>query len=258
MQVIGLCRFSYPAIGGFQVEHDSLEERIAYLYADARMKERFRMLEMVALPCLRAQTDQNFTLVVVIGNSLPPEHIKRLQELTADIPQVQIRALPPGNHRQVMKEVLNEARNDLCAPCLQFRHDDDDAVSVDFIERLRQTTTDCHGLIARNKTLAIDFCKGFTARFEPDGIYATEVHRPYFVAAMGMYIAGGCKQSIMNFAHQKIARFMPSITIQDAPMFVRTLNGYNDSRQKNAQEPELIRLTSEQEAEFEARFAIRV
>gem|GEM_PF-2312964 len=22
MQVIGLCRFSYPAIGGFQVEHD--------------------------------------------------------------------------------------------------------------------------------------------------------------------------------------------------------------------------------------------
>ena len=26
MQVIGLCRFSYPAYGGFQVGHETLEE----------------------------------------------------------------------------------------------------------------------------------------------------------------------------------------------------------------------------------------
>jgi hypothetical protein len=42
MEVIGLCRFSYPAIGGFQVEHETLEERIAFLYADKRLEERFR------------------------------------------------------------------------------------------------------------------------------------------------------------------------------------------------------------------------
>ncbi|AUQ71894.1 putative rhamnosyl transferase [Phaeobacter inhibens] len=256
MQVIGLCRFSYPAIGGFQVEHDSLEARIAYLYAQARLEERFHLMETVALPCLRAQTDPNFTLVIVIGDSLPEVHIARLRALTADMPQVKIRALPPGPHRQVMKQVLNDARHDPGAPCLQFRHDDDDAVSVDFVERLRQTAQDCQPLIARNQTLAIDFCKGFTARFQPDGIYAAEVHRPYFVAAMGMYVAGGCKQSIMNFAHHKIARFMPSITIPDAPMFVRTLNASNDSRQKGAKEPELTRLTPEQEGAFEARFAI--
>ncbi|MFV1599204.1 MULTISPECIES: putative rhamnosyl transferase [unclassified Phaeobacter] len=257
MQVIGLCRFSYPAIGGFQVEHDTLDERIAYLYAEARLKERFDLLERVALPCLRAQTDQDFTLVIVIGESLPAPHRARLRDLTADMPQVQIRARPPGNHRQVMKEVLNTARNDLSAPCLQFRHDDDDAVSVDFVERLRQTAGQCQGLIAQNQTVAIDFCKGFTARFASDGIYAAEGYRPYFVAAMGMYVAGNCKQSIMNFAHHKIARFMPSITIPDAPMFVRTLNAYNDSRQKGAREPELSRLTPAQEGEFEARFAIR-
>ncbi|APG45827.1 putative rhamnosyl transferase [Phaeobacter porticola] len=258
MQVIGLCRFSYPALGGFQVEHDSLEARIAYLYGEARLEERFHLMETVALPCLRAQTDQDYTLVVVIGDSLPSRHVERLRNLTADIPQIQIRALPSGTHRQVMKQVLNEARTNINAACLQFRHDDDDAVSVDFVERLRQTAADCPGLIARNQTLAIDFCKGFTARFDADGIYATEVHRPYFVAAMGMYVAGGCKQTIMNFAHHKIARFMPSITIPDAPMFVRTLNSYNDSRQKDAKEPELTRLTARQEGEFEARFAIRL
>ena len=32
MQVIGICRFSYPAEGGFQRLHESLEERCAYMY----------------------------------------------------------------------------------------------------------------------------------------------------------------------------------------------------------------------------------
>ena len=39
MQVIGLCRFSYPAFGGFQVEHETIEERIADLYGAARLEE---------------------------------------------------------------------------------------------------------------------------------------------------------------------------------------------------------------------------
>ena len=50
MQVIGLCRFSYPGIGGFQIEHDSLEDRIAFLYAPERLEERFRFFECFTLP----------------------------------------------------------------------------------------------------------------------------------------------------------------------------------------------------------------
>ncbi|MCP3879258.1 MAG: hypothetical protein GY701_12850, partial [Sulfitobacter sp.] len=50
MQVLGLCRFSYPALGGFQVGHDSTADRIAYLYDPARLEERFRLFETVALP----------------------------------------------------------------------------------------------------------------------------------------------------------------------------------------------------------------
>ena len=57
MQVIGLCRFSYPGEGGFQVAHASLEKRIAYLYAPERLEERFRFLECFNLPSIRAQLD---------------------------------------------------------------------------------------------------------------------------------------------------------------------------------------------------------
>ena len=127
MQVIGLCRFSYPAIGGFQVEHDSIEERIAFLYGEARLEERFRLFETVALPCLRAQTDPDFDLIVVIGDSLPAHHEARLRDLVAGMPQVRIEKHPPMPQRAVMKDILNKARRDPDKPCLQFRYDDDDA-----------------------------------------------------------------------------------------------------------------------------------
>ena len=71
MQIIGFCRFSYPAEGGFQVEHDRIEDRISYLYATARMEERFRHFETLCLPGLRAQSDPDFLLLVLVGRAMP-------------------------------------------------------------------------------------------------------------------------------------------------------------------------------------------
>lgn len=257
MQAIGLCRFSYPALGGFQVEHETVDERIAYLYAEDRLEERFRLMETVALPCLREQTDPDFELIIVIGDSLPAVHRTRLHDMTAGMPQVRIVSEPPRPQREVMKELLNTARKDPSKPCLQFRHDDDDAISVDFIERLRQTVRDCAGLIRDNRAVAVDFNRGYVAEVGPDGIAATETVRSLYVASLGMYVAGNCGLTIMNFAHEKIGRFMPVVSLSDAPMWVRTHNSYNDSRQKKVKPVPVEPLTKEQKAEFAMRFAVR-
>ncbi len=257
MQVIGLCRFSYPAIGGFQVEHDSLAERIAFLYGEARLEERFRLFETVALPCLRAQSDPDFDLIIVIGDSLPTHHEARLRDLVAGMPQVRIEKHPPVRQRALMKDILNAARRDPAEPCIQFRYDDDDAVSLDFIERLRGAVSDCAGLVARHRSVAIDFNMGYVAEFGAEGIAATEIHRPYYVAALGMYVRGGSPVTIMNFAHEKILRFMPTITFSDAPMFVRGHHTSNDSRQKPVKPVPVTPLTPELIEDFEIRFAIR-
>lgn len=256
MQVIGLCRFSYPAIGGFQVEHDTIEERIRYLYAHARLEERFRLFETVSLPCLREQTDQDFDLIVMIGESLPKQHVTRLRDLIANLPQARVVIEPPRPQREVMKEALQNARRDPSKPCLQFRHDDDDAVSVDFIERLRAAADGCPGLLEQHRAVAFDFNRGYIAEMGKDGIAAAELFRPYYVAAMGMYVAGGAKQTIMNFAHNKINQFIPTVTFTDCPMFVLSHNGFNDSRQKKVKPVAVTPLTSEEQGEFAARFAI--
>ncbi len=256
MQVIGLCRFSYPAHGGFQVEHDTIDERIAYLYAEDRLEERFRLMETIALPCLRQQTDQNFDLIVVIGDQLPKHHVEPLHDICTGMPQVQIQAHAPEKQRPIMKQILNQARRDPSRPCLQFRYDDDDAVSVDFVRLLREACDDTAGLRDRFRTVAFDWHNGYVAEVGKSGIQAKQLYRQLYVASLGMFVRGDDAMTIMNFAHEKLNRFMPVVSYGDDPMWVRSHNGYNDSRQKKVRPIPVEPLTPELKSDFEARFAI--
>ncbi|WP_425083519.1 putative rhamnosyl transferase [Ruegeria profundi] len=259
MQVIGLCRFSFPALGSFQTEHETLDDRRRHLYSPARLEERFRLFESSTLPCFREHTDEDFELLVVIGDCLPKDAYDRLHDLTADVKQVRIVQESPRadkSHRHIMKDILNAARKDPDQPCIQFRHDDDDAVSVDFVERLREAARDSKGLMERNTIVGIDFNQGFFARLNADGITAKPTHKPLLGVGLGMHIAGGCKQTIISFTHHRMGRFMPIVSYTDAPMWVRSLNGFNDSRGARNYDRELSALSPELEGEFIARFAI--
>jgi hypothetical protein len=151
----------------------------------AGWKNDFDFFEIVALPCLRHQTDAEFDLVIVIGDSLPKHPRDRLHDLTSDMPQVQIISYPPGKHRTIMQDVLNAERKDPSQPCLQFRHGDDDAVSVNFIERLRSAVEECEGLVRENLTVAFECNRGFVAELGPQGVSATGMFRPFLAVALG-------------------------------------------------------------------------
>lgn len=258
IQVIGLCRFSYPALGGFQVEHETIEDRIAYLYAPERLEERFALFESVALPGLKAQTDPDFEFMIVVGDQMPVAARRRLDDLVADMHQAHIIALPPGRQRDVMKDVLRAARVDPSRGCIQFRFDDDDAVAVDYIARLRQAVEDTAGLCADNKTVAFDWTQGMMCEFGADGIKITPTDRQLFVAALGMHIRGKCPQTIMSFGHIKLAKFMPTIRFPKPLMYLRGINGYNDSRQKGEKPIPMEWATDDDVLMLRERFAIDV
>lgn len=257
MQVIGLCRFSYPALGGFQVMHETIEERCAFLYDPARLEQRFRYFETLTLPALRAQTDADFTFLVVIGDTLPAMWRDRLRDGLADVPQAILRELAPGRHREVMKAAINSVVEERDAPSLQFRLDDDDAVSIRLVERLREVAGECAGLIAANRHVAIDFNQGFIARPDADGLRAEPVIEPFNTAALAISVRPGVRQTIMNFSHHKLARNMPVITVPGEDMYIRGHSDMNDSRQKtNIRRYRLDLVTPEDEAHFRRVFAI--
>ena len=259
MQVIGLCRFSYPAEGGFQVDFSTMEEKLAYLYAPARMEERFRTFETLTLPPLRAQTDPNFDFIVLIGDSLPLAHRERLEGLLADIPQAKLFVFPPKPHRDIMKRIINKVRVFDGMPCLQFRMDDDDAVSIDFVERLRDVADRLAPLAEGRNLIAIDFNRGFLAEAHAGGLDVAETQTPYTTAALALYVSPESRQTIMNFAHNKLPQAMMTVTFTDEDMLVRGYNSYNDSRQgPHVSQPKLVTLDAEGEAYFKARFNIDV
>jgi hypothetical protein len=196
--------------------------------------------------------------LIVIGDQLPRQHRDRLHDLTAGIAQIRIIEESPRAQREVMKEIFNTARKDPAAPCLQFRHDDDDAFAVDFIERLRAAARDAAPLAEQHKAITFDWPKGFVAEFGPKGIAATEIFRPLYPAAMGMLIRGNSPLTIMNFAHEKISRFMPCVSYAEPPMFVRSHNSSNDSRQKKVRAVPVKPLTHQQVQMFRDRFAIDI
>ncbi len=256
MQVIGLCRFSYPALGGFQVEHQSLEDRTAYLYAPERLEERFRTFEAFTLPALTAQTDPDFTFLIIVGDSLPEAYRARLDALLSDLPQAVVQAHPPGPHRQVMQEAINSVRR-AKGPSLQFRMDDDDAVAVTYVDKLREAARDVRGLLRNHRHIAIDFNQGFVARPGPDGIAATPTHQPYTTAALALMFRPEVPLTVMNFAHAKVGRRMPTVTFSGEDMLVRGHNDFNDSRQKDGVKPvKLTPLDATGEAHFRATYNI--
>lgn len=257
MQVIGICRFSYPGLGGFQIEHDSIEERMAFLYAPERLEERFRFFECFTLPCLKAQIDPDFTFLIVVGESLPAAARARLEALVAGMDQVVIQAHAPGPHREVMKAAINSVRTPGPEPCLQFRLDDDDAVAVSFVARLRQSAERVAGLMEDHRHIGIDFSRGYIARPGPQGIAAAPIQQPFWTAGLALMFRAGVNVTVMNFAHQRVPRKMPSLSFPEEEMMLRGHNDFNDSRQGPGVKPvTLTPLDAAGEARFRALYDI--
>lgn len=233
MRTVGICRFSYAGQGGFKGDHGDGAELAAYLYSPERMEERFRLFEAITLPCIAKQTDPDFTFLIITGKWFPAEHLKRLTELTANIPQCQIRQYPPRPHRMIMARAINHWRAEPDEPCLQFRLDDDDAMALSFVEKLKQTATDLSAIRTRHSSIAIDYNQGYVFTAGVEGVKLWPYRYPYSAIALGMIVEAGNSDTIMSYGHQNLWKTMPTMTFTGKDMMLRGHNDFNDSRLKS-------------------------
>lgn len=256
IQMLGLCRFSYLGGAGFQIEHDTIEQRRAFLYEPARLARRWFWFENVALPGLIAQTDPDFTLVVMTGPDLPEPYLGMLRDLAATVPQIELELVEPM-----------EAHLDACmaaiAPHVEpsadivghFRHDDDDAVSVDYIAAARADFPLVQLAFARSRRASIDYPRGLVLHADDKGlrIEARMIHNA--VAGLTIYLGPELPRSAVHYAHWKLALSMPGLVLGSQPRFVRVLHGDNDSGAVGASYPWRIG-TAEAEAMLADRFRL--
>lgn len=257
MRVIGLCRFSYVGYGGYKNDHEDLETRRAYLYAPDRLEERFRLFETICLPSVIGQTDKDFSLAIVTGECLPEQYLERLLALTAPLPNVAVLMKPPGRHRSVMSRALNFMREDYGQPCIQFRLDDDDAMAVDFIARIKQAAENTRAIWQNAPMMTIDYNRGFVYEATADGLAISPDRHQYSALALGVVIPAGSSATIMKYGHHMLWKETLTLTFPDQDMFLRGYNGFNDSRSKGGgRQKSFAPITAEQAAHIRNRFNV--
>ncbi|AHM03931.1 hypothetical protein roselon_01549 [Roseibacterium elongatum DSM 19469] len=231
VQVQGLCRFSFPCTGGFKKYHEDLEERRAALYSPIRLDQRLTWFEHVALPALRAQTDKDFTLHLLLGEDFPQPWRDRLMRLIADLPQIVPVFRAAGDHRSVCREVLWAGRDPQAATVAEFRLDDDDAVAVNYVQSLRRNWPRVRKLVSATGRLALDQGKGMVLEACDTGAIVPHLFLTMcWTPGLALYLRPDDTGTIMDFPHHKIWHRVPFVSLTEQVMFIRGDHATNDAR----------------------------
>ncbi|WP_306130860.1 glycosyltransferase [Roseovarius sp. MMSF_3350] len=256
MRAIGICRFSYPALGGFKRMHDTVEEREAYLYAPERMDLRFRHFETLTLPSIAAQKDKRFTFLVLTGERMPKPYWDRLNDICAPVEQISIVTAEPMKHRTAMQiAIQRELAEGKDEESLQFRLDDDDAVGTNFIRGIRRTARLAGKLRDGWQNMVIEYSRGYSVKLTPEGILAQEIQGQFLACGLAVLFRPGDPRTVMNYGHHKLHHTMPTLIEPETAMYLRALHDDNDSHARISTEG-LAPLTDDQRAFFKDRFNV--
>ncbi|HRM73090.1 MAG: hypothetical protein KBG46_05645 [Paracoccus sp.] len=226
--ILGVCRFSMLGRGDWKAYRNKADDQLEDIYrqkADElftaeRMTARLATFEHLTLKSLRNQSDPEFRLLVVSSDRMPIEYRQRLTEICAATPQVILKFVPPQHITDIIRAVI--AEYELNFPdVVQFRLDDDDCVSKDYIRRLRRHAA----CMWRNAHFAISFPSLYYCVTDgpTEGIY--NWHSPFFSAGTAVRHSS---RTVFDYGHYKIPQHLVAVTDPHFPCIV-THRGDNDT-----------------------------
>lgn len=231
--IIGVCRFSMLGRGDWKAykgkTDDELEavyeEKAAELFEKDRIKHRLATLEHLTLRSMRYQSDQNFQFLVVSSDRMPRVYRKRLETICAEVEQVVLRFVEPMHISDVIHRHFSELNINM-EDVIQFRLDDDDCVSKDYIRRLRRHASG----MWRNANFAVSFPSIYYCVTDgpTEGIY--DWYSPFFSAGAAVRHN---RRTVFDYGHYKIPHHLVAVTDPHFPCIV-THSGNNDTPRHEA------------------------
>lgn len=231
-QVVGLCRFSFVSNGGFQYRFDSPDEATRALFRDHRITRRLEMFERMLVPSLAAQTDPDFTLVILTSDRLPTPYLERLRAAVAPLPRCLIVQEPPAPHWRATRDALHRGLTRDDGWIFYFRIDDDDALAVDYVARVRAHAPFLAGIMdhADSPLAALDFTHGVQAVWDDTRCVALyENRRLHSSQGMGTLVKGRSRLTVMTHPHHKSWHKLPMLTLPEPVMYLQSSHPLQDS-----------------------------
>jgi hypothetical protein len=137
--IYGHIRFSFYGVTDTRLKPDATGTAMARLYDETRMARRFFLFENLTLPSLLAQTDRNFRTVIMSSSVMPDRFKDRLSALASRLPGAMVEFSEYQLGDKAFRRIMAESAGHLGRETsVHFRLDDDDALGVTYIERLRE------------------------------------------------------------------------------------------------------------------------
>lgn len=238
-RIVGVVRFSFPALSAFGRTPQDADAARAMLYDPARLERRFALFERLMLPSMLAQTDQDFQLGFVIGDDFPRPWRDRLGDAIAALPGAFLFPHEPAHNYKATHAAFRAAKLDGATHFTTFRLDDDDAMDREFIGRLRRQAQSLQAL-SGNKPYAIGHNHGFWLEIGGQGnrLYDVRERTP----ACGLALVSGIKSGLTVYVqnHRDVAERFNTWLDAETPAFIRTVHRDNDATPHVAGKKETI------------------
>lgn len=233
MSVVGVTRFSTTFHNNhpFQNKSDNFEGRIAHLFDETRLKRRFDIWEAVTLPSLAAQTDPDFSMLVVTSSLAPEWAQARLREVMATQPYKSAVVAPAPE--EVFSRVVRRGVRALADPSHgrvgTFRLDDDDALAANWLARFREQGAAAAS--ARPPKEVIGFEAGWYLMAAEGGVRLAAVERKLIACGLGRVSARAPLNTIhgSSTSHHRLDETLPTVRCTGAPAWIVTAHDLNDS-----------------------------
>lgn len=219
-----------PALTGFGDAVPDHAARVRALYNPARLDARFRLFEGLTLPSLRAQSDVDFPVCVLVGRDLPYMARDRLIWVLRGMPTARIVALPPLTQTRAIRRALAGVAEPGTTHQTGFRLDDDDALAIDVVARLRRMSGALLAARDNDTPFAVGFNRGlFVMLGQGTPAYAEVVEKLPLGIGLSLTVPVGHMDHVFRRNHRLMPQFFSTFTDADHPAFLRTVHSGNDS-----------------------------
>lgn len=229
-KIIGVMRFSVLTPTYYSERFDSLNAIAAHLFSPERMALRFHLFENLVLPSLLAQSDQGFELVILTAQSLPAPYMQRLEQAISTAPNIRLSSVGPDKHYQLVKQAYHSVDVGDASHRVMFRLDDDDAVALNYIKRLRKLAEGLMRLQGKPRPQAISFNRGFYVDMtgEKNEVFDACERAPLSTGT-ALLAPVDYARNPYRYNHRQLAQHYNLYSDISAPAFVRTIHGDNKS-----------------------------
>lgn len=198
---------------------------VADLYATERIERRFRSFETLTLASLTAQTDQDFRVIVLTSPLMPEVYQERLQALCTPHKNIRVLFSDAPSVVEALTPALQEL-HDTCDRLVQLRLDDDDALSVNFIARLRAHAQ----IMAAYPHYAITMSQGLLLKnWDNNRIEFSLVTRPFI--GIGVAACLPDNRCIFEYTHAGLGKHLISLQDVDGASFIHQCWSAGDTYQ---------------------------